>query len=304
MVFSISSFLEVNGSTIQILQKGSGSPIIILTGMGCSFDEWYEIAEIISQSNRVIMYHRPGLGKSEIGLETRNTKSTVNELAEIMFQLHINEPTVIVAHSYGGLCAQHFAKEHPDKVAGLILVDSTSIDLQELDDLNLPVINGEDTDEVWLEKCYEYTLKEPDELKKIINPILTKKQLEFPPYIQKRLIDFQISPVLYKAMYDEISNWKRDAEYIRNLSKFPKIPLMAVCRDKEHCIKIGIQDGLPEWEVRLLEEKWEELIKRQADMSSNGEFLIAKNASHSVHLDRPDIIIDSIKRMVDELCES
>ena len=125
---NIIEFLTINHNKIEIFQKGKhGTPIIILTGMGCSFDEWYDVRESLSKSNRVIMFHRPGLGESEIRNEVRNTQAVVNEINEIMHLLGILEPILLVGHSYGGLCAQHFVKVHPKKVAGLVLVDSTSI---------------------------------------------------------------------------------------------------------------------------------------------------------------------------------
>lgn len=98
---------------MEVLSEGNkGKTIVILTGMGCSFDEWYKITEDLSETNRVVMFHRPGLGESEIGNgnETRNTQAVVNELLELLTVLEITEPIILVGHSYGGLCAQHFVK--------------------------------------------------------------------------------------------------------------------------------------------------------------------------------------------------
>lgn len=165
---------------MEILQKGkNGTPIIILTGMGCSFDEWYDVIEALSKSSRVVLFHRPGLGESEIRNEIRNTQAVVNEINELMLLLGILEPVVLVGHSYGGLCAQHFVKKHPKKVAGLVLVDSTSIDLKVLDNLDIPVLNEGSTDEIWLEKCDAYSRMDREELREIINPTLTEKQKNF-----------------------------------------------------------------------------------------------------------------------------
>lgn len=292
----ISEFLTINNNKIEILQKGkNGLPIIILTGMGCSFDEWYDVVEPLSKSNRVVMFHRPGLGESEIRNEVRSTQAVVNEINELMLLLGIFEPVLLVGHSYGGLCAQHFVKEHPKKVAGLVLVDSTSVELKVLDELDTPVLNEGSTDEIWAEKCGFYSLMNQDELREIINPILTKKQKQLPIDVQKRLINFQINPSLYKAMQSEISNWKQDAETIKNLGEFPNTPLIVIGRDKEHNIRVGTEDGLPESELRLLEEKWQELIMNQVKLSRNSKLILAQEASHSIHLDRPDIIIESIR---------
>ncbi|MFE6167865.1 alpha/beta hydrolase [Viridibacillus arvi] len=290
--------LIINRKKIEILQKGeAGTPIIILTGMGCSFDEWYEVTESLSKSNRVIMFHRPGLGASEIRNDVRNTQTVVNELCEMVQLLKISEPVILVGHSYGGLCVQHFVKEYPKKVAGIVLVDSTSVDLKDLDDLDLPVLNEGSTDEFWMEKCHAYSQMKSVELSEVIKPTLTEKQKLLPNDIQQRLINFQVNPPLYKAMHSEISNWKNDGDIIKNLVCYPDIPLIVICRDKEHNIQLGTMDGLPESELRLFEEKWQELIMNQVKLTSNSKFIIAKKASHSIHMDRPDIIVQSIKEI-------
>lgn len=266
--------------------------------MGCSFDEWHDVTESVSQSNRVIMFHRAGLGESEIGNEVRNTQTVVKEISEMIQLLKISEPVILVGHSYGGLCVQHFVKEHPGKVAGIILVDSTSVDLGILDKLDLPVLNEDSTDEIWAAKCKSYSQMNREELREIINPTLTKKQRQLPLDVQKRLIDFHISPSLYKAMRAEISNWKKDADKIKSLGQFRDIPLIVIGRDKEYNIRFGTKDGLPEWELRLFEEKWHELIMNQVNLNKNSQLIIAQEASHSIHIDRPDIIIESIRKII------
>ncbi|MGE7923977.1 alpha/beta hydrolase [Viridibacillus arvi] len=294
----IRQFLIINQKKIEILQKGeAGTPIIILTGMGCSFDEWYEVTESLSKSNRVIMFHRPGLGASEIRNDVRNTQTVVNELCEMVQLLKISEPVILVGHSYGGLCVQHFVKEYPKKVAGIVLVDSTSVDLKDLDDLDLPVLNEGSTDEFWMEKYHAYSQMKSVELSEVIKPTLTEKQKLLPNDIQQRLINFQVNPSLYKAMHSEISNWKNDGDIIKNLVCYPDIPLIVICRDKEHNIQLGTMDGLPESELRLFEETWQELIMNQVKLTSNSKFIIAKKASHLIHMDRPDIIVQSIKEI-------
>lgn len=265
--------------------------------MGCSFYEWHSVAETLGNSYRVILFHRPGLGLSEIRSDTRNTQKVVSEINDMMCQLDLNEPIILVGHSYGGLCAQHFAKVYPEAVAGMVLVDSTSVDLKKLDDLNLPVLNKGETDIDWIEKCHSYSLMKPVELRELLNPSLTDKQRQLPYDMQQRLIEFQTSPFLYRAMASEIWNWKTDAEIIKYLGKFPDIPLIVIGRDKEYTIKLGTKDGLPEWELRLLEETWQELIVNQANLSKNSELTFAKDSSHSIYNDRPDIVIRSIRKI-------
>jgi pimeloyl-ACP methyl ester carboxylesterase len=297
----IKKLITIKGKKMEVLVKGKiGSPIVILTGMGCSFDEWHEVTEQLSKMNRAIMFHRPGLGESEIGNDVRNTEAVAKELMELMLHLKIEEPIILVGHSYGGLCAQHFVKLYPQYLSGLILVDATSVDLIQLDELDLPVLNEDSTDKKWMETCQSYSLMSKDELRELIQPTLSEKQKQLPQEIRQRLIDFQVNPSLFKAMYSEIKNWKKDAELIKSLGDFPNIPLIVVGRDKEHCIQLEVNEGFPEWELRLFEDKWQELIMNQTNLSSDSELILAKGASHSVYLDRPDIVIDSINKLIGE----
>ncbi|MCM3741237.1 alpha/beta hydrolase [Oceanobacillus luteolus] len=203
----------------------------------------------------------------------------------------------MVGHSYGGLCVQHFAKTYPHKVAGIFLVDSTSVDLHKLDELDL----GEDeTDEAWLEKCKTYSLMEKEQLRKILKPTLPEKLQSLPNEMKQRLLDFQIRPSLYKAMYSEISNWKKDAEMIKTIRNTIHVPLIVLGRDMEYCIQVGTQSGLSKEEIGIFEAKWKELVKRQAKLSNMSKIVFVKNASHSIHTDRPDMVIQSILEIVNK----
>jgi pimeloyl-ACP methyl ester carboxylesterase len=288
----------INQKRIEVLLQGDkGTPIVILTGMACSFDEWYEIVEALSITNQVISYHRPGLGNSEFVEEARNTYATVTEIFLLLQTLRIYDPVIIVGHSYGGLCAQHFVKMYPQCVAGVILVDSTSEDLEKLDNLDLPVMNNDASDEVWMEKCRQFSMMSAEQLRESIQPVLTAKQKQLPEHIQHRIIDFQFNQNMYKAMRDEIRNWKHDAAIIKGLGNFQSIPLIVIGRDCEYSIQMDVNDGWPESEVRTIEEKWASLIADQAKLSSHNELIFAEQSGHSIHLDRPDLVIASIRKI-------
>lgn len=277
--------------------KGNKGPlIVILTGMGCSFDEWYNVIGNLSHTSRILTFHRQGLGQSEFGKEIRSTESNVHDLIGLLNHLEIEEPIYLVGHSYGGLCAQHFAKVYSERVAGVVLVDSTSVELEILDELDLPTIN-EETDEVWIEKCLNYATKDKEQLWKIIKPSLNDKHRQLPDVIQQKILDFQANPSLYKAMASEIKEWKNDAEVIKSLGDFPDVPLIVIGRDKEFTIKSEMNTGIPLWELRRFEEKWTELITNQVELSTEGELIFASNSGHSVFLDRPDILIECIHKI-------
>lgn len=298
------SFVNLNNKQIETYQKGKqGTPILILTGMDGSFDEWVKVAEALSKTNKVVMFHRPGLGESEIDEEQRTTATTVDDVVRLLTNLKITEPIVLLGHSYGGLCAQHFTKVYPHKVKTLVLVDSTSQDLEKLDTLDLPILNQNFSDKEWLANCKIYANLTEKKLSEVIQPNLTENQKKLPVPIQKRLLKFQQQPNLYKAMKSEVENWKVDARIIKGLGQFFNILILVIGRDKEHVIQQGIEEGLPESELRLLENKWEQLITEQAELSEKSRLVFAEKSGHSIHLDRPDFIISAIQK-IDEKTNS
>ncbi len=291
--------LYIDNKQVEVIYKGAGKhTVVIQTGMACSLYDWIEIVDKISLNSKVLIYHRPGYGKSDIGSEARTTKQTVKELNLILKELEIDEPIILVAHSYGGLCAQHFTKTFPDKVAGLVLIDSTSVNLHKLDELDLPVTDKENSDAAWLQKCKIYSSQNSIELKKELNPKLSLEQRKYPKDIQRRILEFEINPSLYKAIYSEIEHWHHDASEIKKAGDFPNIPLYLLARDPHYSTKLQLDYEIPYEEVKQLEDTWHQLIKEQANLSEKSEFHIVDKASHSIQLDRPDFVIKTIEKMI------
>lgn len=291
--------VQINDKRMEILHRGqSGIPVLIFTGMGNSFDEWLEISEELSGSDQVIMFHRPGLGASEIGNEARSTIRAAEEANSLLDTLEIEEPVVLIGHSYGGLCAQHFAKLFPEKVKAMVLVDSTSVDLQKLDVLELPVMDEKASDQDWLKECSRYAEMDEHELKKAITPHLDDNQKRLPQSIQRNLMAFQQKPGLYKAMKSESESWHEDALAIKDLGSLGDLPLTVLGRDAEHAVQIGVREGLPVEELELFESAWQALITEQAFLSTDSSLRFARGAGHSIHLDRPDAVVGAVRRFL------
>lgn len=298
-------FVKVFETELEVNLKGEhGTPIVIMTGMGCSFEEWHEVTEKLSAMNRVILYHRPGIGRSEQSQGERNTEATVRDLKGLLHILRIDEPVILLGHSYGGLCAQHFAKRYPSDVAALVLVDSTSHDLERLDTLDLPIMNEGASDEEWLKQCEAYAEQTESALTRRIQTVLTPNQLKLPSDVQAELIQFFQRPNLYKTMIDEVKNWYADARFIKQLGNLGVMPLYVIGRDADHEVEQGMLNGFPESELRLLEATWHQLIREQTMLSTTSKLVIAEQASHAIHLDRPDVIIAVVEEHIDQMTQA
>lgn len=282
----IYKFVEILGQNIEVYIKGTNKQtVVIQTGMTCSFYDWLPIIEKLSQQFTVVSYHRPGYGKSELGNDSRTTRQATKELHMLLQKLNIYEPIILIGHSYGGLCAQHFAMLHEDKLQALILVDSTSMNLHRLDELHLPISDQTDSDDMWLQKYNTYSKMDVDMLSNELKSMLTNQSRKF--------IEFSTSPSLYKAAASELLEWKKCALSLKELYKTLEIPLIVIGRDPQYSITQLTENNMPKEEATQLESMWQELIHEQLHLSIHSQYILAEHAGHGIENDRPDIIIEA-----------
>ncbi|HEK9102487.1 alpha/beta fold hydrolase [Bacillus pfraonensis] len=288
-------FVEVLGKKMEVCIKGTGSQIVVIqTGMGCSFYDWMPIAEKLALHYKVILFHRPGYGKSELRDEPRTTLQAAKELRELLHVLTSRQPIILVGHSYGGLCVQQFAMLHSEQLNAVVLVDSTSMDLHRLGDLDLPVSDQTDSDEIWLQKYIAYSKMDQSTLYTELQSMLSNQYSHLTSHDQKQYMDFSTSPSLYKATASELLNWKTCAKKMKQLEVTLKTPLIIIGRDPNYSIEQMVESGMPSEEAIKLENMWQELIQEQLMLSQNSRYIFAQHASHGIEHDRPDIIIDAV----------
>ncbi|HEB4950701.1 alpha/beta fold hydrolase [Bacillus cereus] len=287
---NIHKFVEIMGQNIEVHIKGGGKQtVVIQTGMTCSFYDWLPIIKKLSQHFTVVSYHRPGYGKSELGNQPRTIRQVTKELHMLLNKLAIQEPFILIGHSYGGLCAQHFAMLHEDKLQALILVDSTSMNLHRLDELHLPISDQTESDDMWLEKYNTYSKMDVNMLSNKLKSILANQSRQY--------IEFSTSPLLYKATASELCEWKNCARSIKELYKTLKVPLIVIGRDPQYSITQLTEGGMPKEEATRLETMWQELIHEQLQLSIHSQYILAEHAGHGIEIDRPDIIIEAVQSL-------
>ncbi|QAA33945.1 alpha/beta fold hydrolase [Clostridium manihotivorum] len=115
--------------------------VVIETGIGSSFYDWYSIVEELKEDFTIVLYHRCGYGKSQDPKTSRTTKNIAGELNCLLDKIGIKDKFILVGHSFGGLCVQNYAKMYPHKLKGIMLIDSTSFNFKQLYMLDTPVMN-------------------------------------------------------------------------------------------------------------------------------------------------------------------
>jgi proline iminopeptidase len=122
------SYRSHDGTTLYYDVVGKGTPVVLLSG-GPGFSPEYlrPIADKLGGSGHAfILFHQRGTGKSVIETYDSNALSFKNLVGDLeSLREHLKqEKLTILGHSFGGILAMTYAREHPDRVAALALVDS------------------------------------------------------------------------------------------------------------------------------------------------------------------------------------
>lgn len=122
--------IHARGVRFNVLTMGDAGPALVFVH-GLMIDNlssfYMSIAPALSKSARVILYDLRGHGRSEQPPTGYTADDMADDLDGILAALDLPDPRVIVVgHSFGGYIALRFATRHPDRVAGLVLLEAHS----------------------------------------------------------------------------------------------------------------------------------------------------------------------------------
>lgn len=117
----------VNNKYIEYAEVTIQSPrIIFINGGGPgNMNHWGSVYSTMSQHYSVFAYNRFGSGRSSRTSAPQTGQRIVTTLHQLLEQQNLHPPYVLVGHSLGGLYANLYAREFPQDVAGVVLVDPT-----------------------------------------------------------------------------------------------------------------------------------------------------------------------------------
>ncbi|NUT56634.1 MAG: alpha/beta hydrolase [Thermoleophilia bacterium] len=116
----------VNGHRLFLNCVGEGAPAVVLfNGQGERTPSWAWIQRTVSSSTRVCAFDRAGEGWSG-GAVARDARQLTSDVQGLLAAAHVPGPYVLAGHSVGGIHALLYAKHHPEQVAGLALLDSST----------------------------------------------------------------------------------------------------------------------------------------------------------------------------------
>lgn len=113
---------NINGAQLAYDLHGTGAPLVLIHGFTLDLRMWDDQFEPFARHFRVVRYDLRGFGKSSV--PDGRPYVHADDLAGLLDHLRI-ERAHVMGLSLGGGIALDFACLHPDRLADLVLVDST-----------------------------------------------------------------------------------------------------------------------------------------------------------------------------------
>lgn len=116
--------VEVAGAALHVVELGprGATPIVLLHGASSNLEVMRPLADRLAQGNRVILVDRPGHGWStRANFSDSTPQPQARMISQALQKLGVG-PAIIVAHSWSGALALRIALDHPDRVAGLVML--------------------------------------------------------------------------------------------------------------------------------------------------------------------------------------
>jgi len=264
---------------LHAIVAGEGSPVIVLeSGMGGGALDWSLVQPELAKLGTVVSYDRAGFGwSSDYSLtgRGRTCRHYAEDLRELLKELGLQPPFLLVGHSYGGMITRSFASLHANEVSGLVLVDAVHESRY--------VSEGQGADRRkqrgrYLRELRLGYLLSPIAIPRLLNKHIGSKRLPETAQRAVRALGFRAGA--YRAAYAECLAAEASArELIEARPLRQELPVMV--------LSAGRQD-----------EEWKASQRRLIGLTSQTKQVIVRDSWHSIQIHKPDAVIDAVKALL------
>lgn len=267
--------VRVNGKSIHFLLTGEddrkfGQPLVILESNHASNAEtWYKVIDRLGETTPVLAYDRAGLGQSEAFEELPTPENRTRQLKNLLTELNLDPPYILVGHGWGGILVKDFAQTYPDQVEGMIYLD--------------PMDESSS-----FEKMVSIFEQEGWEGQKVAEE-----------FFELRKERFQQAPAGIRAEAQVMYDFARGEKENPELYDFPEIP-SAILVGGQH---VGYMENPFEPTLSVNYQQVVNLLQRNRISSftdlilarKDSEMIVLSNYMHYLHLQEPEKIATSIR---------
>ena len=118
-------FVTCNGIPVHVSESGKGDKaIVLLHGYLETLYVWEDFRSLLPESSHIISIDLPGHGLSGSAREVNSMQFCAGVLCSLFDRLSLQKP-YIIGHSMGGYVGQQFVRDYPDRISGLVNINSS-----------------------------------------------------------------------------------------------------------------------------------------------------------------------------------
>src|SRR3954452_12582157 len=127
---SVTRRVDLPPFTFWETRAGSGTPLVLLHGLGGSSDWWRHNIDVLSERYLISAVDLIGFGRNRFFLRRSKLPLRFDDIAALLarwIESFFDGPVHLAGNSLGGQISIHLAASRPDLIRSLILIDSTGI---------------------------------------------------------------------------------------------------------------------------------------------------------------------------------
>jgi pimeloyl-ACP methyl ester carboxylesterase len=271
--------------------------VLFESGIAATNLNWSSIQETVSEFAHTASYDRGGLGWSSPATTARTPGNIAIELHAMLEGAGIKPPYVLVGHSFGGLVVRRYALLYPEDVAGVVLVDPMRCEeWPPLDPTKQATINRGSrltSYAIPIASCGLARLAVTSLLCRSgrLSDTLAGAAGNGGKHVLSR-IKGEVGKMPRETWPIVAAHWSSPSYYRGMCSHVESVPdTVREMQDAEPILGIPVILLTPGQASPLCEQS----LNRIGD---NVQQVIASTSAHWIHLDQPDLVVDSIREMV------
>jgi len=268
--------------------NGDGPTVVFEAGSGNDSTLWASMVRRVSAYGHACTYDRAGLGWSDPAPGPQTLQERAEDLHMLLSKAGVPEPFILVGHSYGGYIARSFAKLFPDKVVGIVLVDATE-EGYTFDPWGLKAAGERHTHESRTAWAVRFGVVR---LGVTLFPDRFDPAKGVPPDARGEMTALYLRSSRHFAIADEMAAYDSVPQAMRGpggLGLLGDLPLVVISR--------GVRDPM---NGEPTQPEWLEAQARLLALSTNSQSVVAERSGHMVQFDQPQIIVDAVRKMLEE----
>ena len=288
--------IAVGDSPMHVLRNGTGPTVVFENGPGGLALDWSLVTEQVSEFAATVSYDRAGLGWSEPTNRPRDIATLVADLDQMLQASDARAPYVLVGHSYGGLIVRAYAYAHPEKVAGLVLVDAAHED--QLERYPAEYAAKAETLAAAMRRLRPvYRLAVGSGVPALLGATSDDVSAGLPEEIARaRRAATVMDSSHATTSVDEMSVLYESLDHVRRIRRpLGDVPVVVIT----HGRPVGSEAGVPAGLEDAVEAAWQGMQTSLLEISDQSRLIVAENSGHNIHVEAPELVVEAIRHIVD-----